>query len=327
MGGVAGELLDTLIGVPQGSILGPILFLLYINDLPGASNLVSYLFADDTALLDSDSDINVLVNRVNQEFLKICTFFRRNKLLLHPEKTKFMVFSNSTNVINADINIFIDNNNPDQNQQNNIHCLTRVKHTDKVPAIKYLGVYFDPNLSFKYHIENINLKLSKALYGLRSVKNILPAKSLAILYYSLFNCHLIYANEIWSCTADSNLKSIFLKQKQAIRIVTNSKHYAHTEPLFKTNKILPFPALTEFCKIKFMFDVVNKVSPLSLHGSFIRNVDHRRETIADIDNNYPLRNDDLYYVPFSRLEQVSLFPSFYSPKTVEYPSPRNYDNR
>jgi len=317
IGSVVGDLLDVLIGVPQGSILGPILFLLYINDLPGASNLISLLFADDTALLDSDSDINILVNRVNTEFRKICSFFRKNKLLLHPEKTKFMVFSNSPAVIQSNFDIVIDNNNPNQDLASNVHRLTRVKNSDKVPAIKYLGVYFDPNLSFKYHIDHVNLKLSKALYGLRSVKNILPVKSLIVLYYSLFNSHLLYANEIWTCTSESNLKSIFVKQKQALKIVTNSKNHAHSEPLFKLNSILPFKTLIEFCKVKFMFDVTQKLSPVSLHGSFMRNVEYRR--IVNDNNNddhldHPLRNDDLYFVPFSRLDQVSMFLHYNLPR-------------
>jgi len=313
--GAESELLDILIGVPQGSILGPILFLLYINDLPGASSLMSFLFADDTALFDSDSDVDALIARVNIEFKKICTFFRRNKLLLHPEKTKYIIFTNSPAVSQADYEVCIDNNNPSQIDAVNVYKLVRVKNSDKVPAIKYLGVYFDPNLSFKFHIDYINQKLSKALYGLRSVKNLLPEKSLLILYYSLFNSHLIYANEIWSSTADSNLKTLLIKQKQAIRIISKTKANAHTEPLFKSKNILPLFDLLKFCKLKFMFDVVHKISPIALHDTFIRNVDYRRAVLNDNNILYhPLRNDDDFFVPFSRLDQVSLFPNISIPK-------------
>jgi len=313
--GAESELLDILIGVPQGSILGPILFLLYINDLPGASNLMSFLFADDTALLDSDSDVNTLITRVNTEFKKICTYFRQNRLLLHPEKTKFIIFTNSPTVSQSDYEVCIDNNNPNQAVAENVFKLIRVKNSDKVPAIKYLGVYFDPNLSFKYHIEYVNLKLSKALYGLRSVKNLLPEKSLVILYYSLFNSHLIYASEIWSSTADTNLKAMLIKQKQAIRIVSKSKANAHTEPLFKSKNILPLIDLFNFCKLKLMFDVVHKIAPIALHGTFVRNVDYRRAVLHDDDIHYhPLRNDDEFFVPFSRLEQVALFPNILLPR-------------
>jgi len=95
LNGKSSSLLEILLGVPQGSILGPILFLIYINDLPLSTLLKSLLFADDTALLASGSNIDDLTEFVNNEFHKVVYYFRKNRLSLHPEKTKFMIFSNS----------------------------------------------------------------------------------------------------------------------------------------------------------------------------------------------------------------------------------------
>jgi hypothetical protein len=99
--GASSSLRNVLLGVPQGSILGPILFLIYINDLPLCSLIKSFLFADDTALADSGPNLPELVNSVNLEFHKICTYFRANRLALHPLKTQFMVFSNSRDALSV----------------------------------------------------------------------------------------------------------------------------------------------------------------------------------------------------------------------------------
>jgi hypothetical protein len=90
---VSSSMMKILKGVPQGSILGPILFLTNINDHPKHTNMFSLLFADDTTLSDSDNDIQTLISRVNLEFHKITHYFRIKKLSLHPDKTKFMLFS------------------------------------------------------------------------------------------------------------------------------------------------------------------------------------------------------------------------------------------
>jgi hypothetical protein len=98
LNGKSSNLRDILIEVPQGSKLGPLLFLIYINDLPMSSALFTLLFADDTTLPKSHSDFNELVRTLNAEFKKVVDFFRLHKLALHPSKTKFMVFSNSAEV-------------------------------------------------------------------------------------------------------------------------------------------------------------------------------------------------------------------------------------
>ena len=159
--GANSTLLEISLGVPQGSILGPILFLLYINDLPLHSKLLSLLFADDTTLFASDSDLATLVAFVNMEFKKICNYFRSNRLALHPEKTKFMIFTK--NKINQDIQLYANNNNENENCPIHVHKVDRVDESCSIPAIKFLGVYFDENLNFNFHISNLKKKLSKAL--------------------------------------------------------------------------------------------------------------------------------------------------------------------
>ena len=107
-------LLTILTGVPQGSILGPLLFLIYINDLPKCSKLFSLLFADDTALTASHSNLDELFTFVNLEFQKLCSYFRKNRLSLHPDKTKYLLISPNSNCDSNDKKVYINNNNPNE---------------------------------------------------------------------------------------------------------------------------------------------------------------------------------------------------------------------
>jgi hypothetical protein len=118
--GNCSPLLSILLGVPQGSILGPLLFLIYINDLPLSSALLSSLFADDTMLTKSGPNIDELANYVNSEFQKVVQYFRANKLALHPNKTQFLLFTHSLAAKENPPEIYINNNDvglpPDQSK-------------------------------------------------------------------------------------------------------------------------------------------------------------------------------------------------------------------
>ena len=200
------------------------------------------------------------------------------------------------------LSLFINNNNENSNDQSLISELSRVKNTDAVPAIKYLGVYFDPNLNFKFHIQQLSSTLSRALYSLKCVKNFLPVTALKTLYYSLIHCHLTYAVEIWSCTTLSNLSPLIKKQKIAVRLINKSKFNTHTEPLFKKSEILPLNLLADCTKIKFFHGVVHNFAPSSFANEWARNRERRHQDAQH------LRNNDDFQIPYSRLTQFEKFP-------------------
>ena len=204
----------------------------------------------------SHENINVTMQQVNLEFHKIITFFRSLKLALHPSKTKFMVFSNS-NQVNLNINF----NNENEDNISKIFVAERVVMDNKIPAVKFLGVFFYPQLNFNYHIKSITSKLSKALYMLRSTKNVLPLKARKAVYYTLFHCHLIYCLPIWSCTSSANINTMSILQKKAVRIVAAENYNAHTQPIFKSQKILPFD--------KFIEEVFTQKARQTVQSSFL----------------------------------------------------------
>jgi hypothetical protein len=216
------------------------------------------------------------------------------------------------------VSIYINNNNRNQNDPSNIFKLSQVFTTDVIPAIKYLGVFFDPQLNFKFHINYVSKKISQALYVLRTVKNFLPANVLKTLYFSLIHCHFIYAVEIWGCALHSSLNDLFLNQKAAVRIICGVKYNAHTEPLFKKLAILKFPDLVTFCKSKLTYQIIHNKIPTLLQHVWPTNRQRRLLNVAvqdrEQDQDRRLRNEDDIHEPFSRLDFTSRLPYFSYPK-------------
>ena len=134
--GTLSELLSIDLGVPQGSNLGPLLFIIFINDLPGASSLITKLFADDTCLLFSANTVAGLQNIANRELNKIENWMTSNKLTLNHTKTKFMIISK--NGRSAAINIHL-----------NGHLI------EQVNSIEYLGITIDSSLNWKCQLKKL----------------------------------------------------------------------------------------------------------------------------------------------------------------------------
>ena len=309
-------------GVPQGSILGPILFLIFINDICNSTLLYILLFADDTTLLASGRNLQELVDFVNVELRKISQWFRANKMLLHPIKTKFTIFHTDPESIPWDeINIFLDENDPEAHfyDENLKKPISFVNHRSETPAIKFLGIYFDPKLDFKFHIAHLNQKLSRGLFVLRRSKNLLCEKALKSLYYSIFHSHLIYGILVYTCVCKTSLQGIIKKQKAAIRILANAKYNDHSSPLFKSLKILPFEALVDYFSMKFFFNFKNNHLPRSFQLCW--------STVGETNNRYPLRNANEYVIPRYRTTQINLFPLWSLPrKWNEFDDPQNIRN-
>ncbi len=243
--------LFTKCGVPQGSILGPLLFIIYINDIVNVSDIAELImFADDTNIFFSDYDINKLNLTVNVELAKLALWFKLNRLSLNIKKTNFMLFKCRQKNIPVAISIVIDNVNIQQ-----------------VYSTKFLGVIINQHLSWNDHILAVKGKANKSIGILLKIRKHLPLYSLSMLYNCLIHPYFEYCNIVWGYPS-IHLDSLFRTQKKAIRIITNSKWKSHSKPLFDTLSILPLNQLHKFQVGCFVYKSLHNLLPNTFSNYF-----------------------------------------------------------
>ena len=200
-------------GVPQGSTLGPLLFIIYINDLPLVSKLRTRLFADDTSLTFSRKSLSNLEVVVNQEMSKIANWMSLNKLSINYNKTEFLVISNN-------------------NKQLKLKLMINNKEIKQKQEIKYLGVIIDNKLSWKAHIKLVCSKLAKGCYALIKLRNLTNVNTLKIIYYSMVYTHIQYCIAVWGTAYKSSLLPLEKMQKKILKIMAKASFTAPSLPLF-----------------------------------------------------------------------------------------------
>lgn len=263
------SLVNISCGVPQGSILGPLLYLLYVNDIASACSSKILSFADDTTMFLSNRDLDTMYQKANVDINKLYYWFCANKLSLNANKTKYIVVSPVNRRVNLDNRILKIANTE----------LSRIGNDCEETFTKFLGLYIDDTLSWKHHIKFINNKITRAIFAISQVKHLLPKESLRILYFALVHPHITYGILAWG-NSGSALNKTMILQKRAIRIIHNAPFNFHTEPLFKASGILKIFDLYEYETLIFMYKYWHNKLPLSFNELFICNKDiqHKRTT-------------------------------------------------
>lgn len=253
-------------GVPQGSILGPLLFLVYMNDLSGCTSCSVRLFADDACIVVDDKNQYKLETTINKELEKVNTWMKLNKLSINYNKTNYIVFTNKRLASSIDVKL-------------EGHRLERVTET------KYLGVILSEKLSWSKHINFLKSKLNKASYIISKLRHYVDIKTLQMVYYSLVNSHLSYCITTWGGAPSTMIEPLKVIQRKIIRLMTHSDFQAPTTPLFSQLNILKLEDVYTL-NLSLIFHKIHNNKIVGQHHLINIKDIHSHNTRLSHNNNY-----------------------------------------
>jgi hypothetical protein len=262
------EIRDINCGVPQGSSLGPLLFLIYINDFRFClSQTETGHFADDTYILFGNKKLKTIETVMNTELKRVSTWLRLNRLSLNEGKTELIFFHSKRNIPQSEVSIKLNG-----------------KKLVPVDSVKYLGMYIDKHLCWDTHIIHLSQKLSRANGILSKLRHNAPRNVCLNVYYALFYSHLIYGCNIWGITTDDNLDKIVKLQKKCVRILTFSDFDSHANPLFIDLKILKVHDVIKLQQLKLAYEYCNNLIPQDLRTFFNCSSEIHTSTLTSLNS-------------------------------------------
>ena len=241
-------------GVPQGSILGPLLFLIYINDMHRAAKFSTlYHFADDTNLLYSHKNEKQLRKNINCDLKLIFQWLCANRLSINVSKTEFIVFKS-----------------PRKSLKDRITLKLNGKNIYETKKLRYLGLIMDERMTWKFHVLELKKKLSQItgiIYKLKKLGT--PTDTLKSVYYALFQSYLNYGLCVWGQANTEYFSKIEVMQNKVLRIISGVDIDVNCTPLYKDLKILKLKDLLHLKNVNIMWDYDHESIPLTFKKFFI----------------------------------------------------------